>query len=68
MIYYIIGKQFTFINLHMLKSEAYSSTQGICFRSHINPDKNDVKQANRFFDTKCCKHMQFVCSACVDGL
>lgn len=51
----------------MLKSEAYSSTQGICFRSH-NPDKNDVKQANRFFDTKCCKHMQFVCSACVDGL
>lgn len=51
----------------MLKSEASSSTQGICFRSH-NPDKNDVKQANRFFDTKCCKHMQFVCSACVDGL
>lgn len=66
MIYYI-GKQFIFINLHMLKSEAYSSTQGICFRSH-NPDKNDVKQANRFFDTKCCKHMLFVGSVCVDGL
>lgn len=46
----------------MLKSEASSSTQGICFRSH-NPDENDVKQANRFFDTKCCKHA--VCLFCM---
>lgn len=50
------GKLLTFINVYMLKSEASSSTQGICSRSH-NPNKNIVKHANRLLDTKCCKYI-----------